>query len=80
MLELGVLSFRQQKYEEAGRLLERARTVYSKLRQIHPSEYSAGKAALASDYLAAVKLFQVDAEENLPEVIKTQEIAKAVIK
>ncbi len=26
------------------------------------------------------KLFQVDAEENLPEVIKTQEIAKAVIK
>jgi ABC-type Fe3+ transport system substrate-binding protein len=27
-----------------------------------------------------VKLFQVDAEENLPEVIKTQDIAKAVIK
>jgi iron(III) transport system substrate-binding protein len=26
------------------------------------------------------KLFQVDAEENLPEVIKTQDIAKAVIK
>jgi ABC-type Fe3+ transport system substrate-binding protein len=26
------------------------------------------------------KLFQVDAEENLPEVVKTQEIAKAVIK
>ena len=26
------------------------------------------------------KLFQVDAEENLPEVVKTQDIAKAVIK
>ena len=26
------------------------------------------------------KLFQVDAEESLPEVIKTQDIAKAVIK
>jgi len=27
-----------------------------------------------------VKIFQVDAEENLPEVVKTQDIAKAVIK
>jgi iron(III) transport system substrate-binding protein len=27
-----------------------------------------------------VKLFQVDAEENLPEVVKTQDIARAVIK
>jgi ABC-type Fe3+ transport system substrate-binding protein len=27
-----------------------------------------------------VKFFQVDAEENLPEVVKTQDIAKAVIK
>ena len=26
------------------------------------------------------KLFQVDAEENLPEVVKTQDIAKSVIK
>ena len=26
------------------------------------------------------KLLQVDAEENLPEVVKTQDIAKAVIK
>ena len=29
---------------------------------------------------AGVKLFQIDAEENLAEVIKTQDIAKAVIK
>src|SRR5712692_4488334 len=59
MLELGMLSYRQQNYEEAGQVLDRARTVYSKLRQTHSPDYSAAKAALASDYLGAVKLLQV---------------------
>ena len=51
MAELGVLFFRELKYDEAQKLLEKAVTFYRKQRQINAPDYSAAKLALTLDYL-----------------------------
>lgn len=59
MSELGVLSYRQVKYDEASTLLERAVSIYRKLQQANAPEYNAAKFVLALDYLGATKFSQV---------------------
>ena len=75
MLELGVLAYREQNHDQASRLLEKARFVYQKRQQIHSSEYSAAKYALALDYLGAVKLLEIDAYVAKPFLTEALEVA-----
>ncbi|HEX8137184.1 MAG TPA: serine/threonine-protein kinase [Pyrinomonadaceae bacterium] len=60
MTELGVLSYRQGKLEEASRLLEKAVAFYRKQGQAHAPESSAAQLALALDYWGVVKFYQGD--------------------
>ena len=60
MVELGVLSFRQFKLEEAERLLEKTVSIYRLRRKTHSTEYNPSQLALALDYLASVKFFHGD--------------------
>jgi serine/threonine protein kinase len=65
IVELGVLSYRQQKLDEAGRLLGKAVTFYRKQQQANSPEYSAAKFALALDHLGVVKYYQGDVNASL---------------
>jgi eukaryotic-like serine/threonine-protein kinase len=75
MVELGVLSYRQAKYDEASRLLEKAVTFYRKQRQTNSSEYSAAKLAQALDFLGVVKFYQGDAMASLSHLNEALQIA-----
>jgi tRNA A-37 threonylcarbamoyl transferase component Bud32/tetratricopeptide (TPR) repeat protein len=78
MSELGVLSYRQVKYEEASNLLERAVNIYRKLQQANAPRYSAARFALALDYLGATKFYQIDPYTGKPfmlEALKTSSTA-----
>jgi len=58
MSELGVLCYRQLRYDESSRLLEKAVAAYRRQRQA--SGYNAAKFSLALKYLGVVTAYQVD--------------------
>jgi tetratricopeptide (TPR) repeat protein/predicted Ser/Thr protein kinase len=60
MSDLGVLCYRQDKFDESSRLLEKAVAIYRKHRQTNAPGYSAAKFALALDYLGVTKAYQID--------------------
>lgn len=65
MIELGVLSFRQSKFDEASRLLEKTIAFQRKQRQRNSPKRHATQFPLALDYLGVVKLHQGDAKTSL---------------
>ena len=75
MSELGVLSYRQVRYEEANSLLEKAIAVYKTQRQANPASFNPAKLALALDYLAATKLYQVDPYAAKPLMLEALRIS-----
>src|SRR5438552_10498440 len=75
MSELGVLSYRQIRYEEANSLLEKAIAVYKTQRQANPASFKPAKLALALDYLAATKLYQVDPYAAKPLMLEALRIS-----
>jgi serine/threonine-protein kinase len=75
MLELGVLSYRQTKLDEANRLLEKTVAFYRKQRQANAPDYSAAKLALASDYLGVVKFYQGDVKVSLALMTEALQIS-----
>jgi serine/threonine protein kinase len=75
MSELGILSYRQTKYDEANRLLEKAVAVYRKQRQTNAPSYSAVQLALALHYLGIVKMYQVDPYAGKPLLNEALQIA-----
>jgi len=75
MSELGVLSYRQIRYEEANSLLEKAIAVYKTQRQANPASFNPAKLALALDYLAATKLYQVDPYAAKPLMLEALRIS-----
>jgi eukaryotic-like serine/threonine-protein kinase len=77
MVELGVLSYRQAKFDEASRLLEKAVAFYRKQRQANSSEYSAAKLAQALDHLGVVKFYQGDAKTCLSLLNEALQIASS---
>jgi serine/threonine protein kinase len=77
MSELGVLSLRQIKYDEASRLLEQAVAIYRRERQTNAPSYSAVKHALALDYLATTKFYQVDPYVAKPFLLEALQITAA---
>ena len=62
------------------RALKAFTVAYPDIKLEHTSLHSQDFAPRILQERKGAKLFQVDAEENLPEVVKTQDIAKAVIK
>ncbi len=60
MAELGILCFRLSKLDEADRLLGNAVALYRKQKKAGAPDYSAGRSALALDYLAGVKFYLGD--------------------
>jgi serine/threonine protein kinase len=75
MLELGVLSYRQVKNDEAARLLEKAVAFYRKERRRHPSDYNSAQLTRALDYLGVVTFFQIDPYRAKPLLIEALQIA-----
>src|SRR5947208_1276702 len=75
MSELGVLSYRQIRYEEANSLLEKAIAAYKTQRQANPASFKPAKLALALDYLAATKLYQVDPYAAKPLMLEALRIS-----
>jgi eukaryotic-like serine/threonine-protein kinase len=66
MSELGVLCYRQVRFDEASGLLERSVAAYRKQRQANTRGYSAAKFALALDYLGVTKAYQIDPYAGKP--------------
>jgi serine/threonine-protein kinase len=62
MAELGVLYFRQLRYDEAQKLLEKAASFYRKQQKTNASEYNPAKLALTLDYLGVTTYFRGDAK------------------
>ena len=60
MAELGILCFRLSKLDEANRLLDNAVAFYRKQKKAGAPDHSAGRSALALDYLAGVKYYLGD--------------------
>jgi len=75
MSELGVLTYRQVRYEEANSLLEKAIAAYKTQRQANPASFNPAKLALALDYLAATKLYQVDPYAAKPLMLEALRIS-----
>ncbi len=75
MSELGVLSYRQVRYEEANSLLEKAIAAYKTQRQANLASFNPAKLALALDYLAATKLYQVDPYAAKPLMLEALRIS-----
>jgi len=75
MSELGVLSYRQVRYEEANSLLEKAIAAYKTQRQANLAGFNPAKLALALDYLAATKLYQVDPYAAKPLMLEALRIS-----
>ncbi|MDQ6625173.1 MAG: serine/threonine-protein kinase [Verrucomicrobiota bacterium] len=65
MLELGVLSYRQQRLEEAASLLTKALTFYDGAGRTRTTGPNLVKAALAKDYLGVVTFYQGDKKKAL---------------
>ena len=63
--ELGVLSYRQGRFDEASQLLEKSVAFYRNQQQERSPEYNPAKLALALDDLGIVKFYQGDAEGSL---------------
>ena len=59
--ELGVLSYRQGKFDEANQLLQKAVASYRQQGQARSPAFKPAKLALAMDYLGIVKFYQGDA-------------------
>lgn len=66
MMELGVLSYRQAKYQEAADLLEKAVAFYRDARQRRSASNDPAQLALALDYLGIVRFYQGDTKGALP--------------
>ncbi len=77
IIELGILSFRQFKLDEADRLLAKAVAFYRKQRQMNAREYSAIQFALSLDYLGVVKFFRGDANAALQLVEEALQISSS---
>lgn len=75
MTELGVLSYRQVKLDEASRLLEKAVAFYRKQREAKSPEYSAAHIAQALDYFGVVKFWSGDAKASLSLLNEALQIA-----
>lgn len=65
MDELGVLLFRELKYEEAQQLLGKAANFYRKQQKANAPGYSPAKLALTLDYLGVTTYFRGDAKTAL---------------
>jgi serine/threonine-protein kinase len=66
MSELGVLCYRQLRYDASSSLLEKALAAYRKQRQANAPGYNAAKFALALKYLGVVKAYQIDPYAGKP--------------
>jgi tetratricopeptide (TPR) repeat protein len=75
MLELGILSDRQLKPDEAQRLLEEAVSFYRTQREKKSSAYNAAKFALALGYLGEVKFNQGDTATGLSHLSEALQIS-----
>jgi eukaryotic-like serine/threonine-protein kinase len=75
MFELGVLSSRRQKLDEAYRLIERAAGFYKRLRQAKSPEYNPAKLARAMEGLGLVKVFQGETKDGISLLSEALQIA-----
>jgi serine/threonine-protein kinase len=77
MVELGVLSYRQLRLEEASRLLEKAVDFYRKQQLKNSSEYSPAELVLALDSLGDVKCNQGDGKSCLALMKEALQVSSA---
>jgi len=75
MSELGVLCYRQLRYDESSRLLEKAVAAYRKQRQASTPGYSAAKFALALKYLGVIKAYQIDPYAGKPLLAEALQVS-----
>ena len=77
MVELGVLSYRQLKFEEASRLLEKAVGFYRKQQEANSPAYSPAEFVLALDSLGDVKCHQGDGKTGLALMNQALQVSSA---
>jgi eukaryotic-like serine/threonine-protein kinase len=75
MSELGVLCYRQLRYDESSRLLEKAVAAYRKQRQANAPGYNAAKFALALKYLGVIKAYQIDPYAGKPLLAEALQVS-----
>lgn len=75
MTELGVLTFRKLKFEEANQMLEKAVAFYQKKRRENAPEFSAAKLAWAMNSLGLVKFFLGDGKSAVSILNEALQIA-----
>jgi len=80
MVELGILSARQLKAEEARRLLERAVAFYRKEQSLKPAGFDAARLTLALGYLGEAKFRQGDTTGGLADLEEAFKIFSSVNK
>ncbi|PYK24481.1 MAG: hypothetical protein DME59_13280 [Verrucomicrobia bacterium] len=75
MSELGVLCYRQLRYDESNRVLEKAVAAYRKQRQAKAPGYNAAKFALALKYLGVIKAYQIDPYAGKPLLAEALQVS-----
>jgi tRNA A-37 threonylcarbamoyl transferase component Bud32/tetratricopeptide (TPR) repeat protein len=75
MSELGVLCYRQLRYDKSSGLLEKAVAAYRKQRRAKAPGYNAAKFALALKYLGVIKAYQVDPYAGRPLLAEALQIS-----
>jgi tetratricopeptide (TPR) repeat protein/predicted Ser/Thr protein kinase len=75
MSELGVLCYRQLRYDESSSLLEKAVAAYRKQRQANAPGYNAAKFALALKYLGVIKAYQIDPYAGKPLLAEALQVS-----
>lgn len=77
MSELGVLCYRQLRYDESSSVLEKAVAAYRKQRQANAPGYNAAKFALALKYLGVIKAYQIDPYAGKPLLAEALQVSSS---